>query len=87
MILTRLSADSTDTLPQHQPTRFADPRLEHCGDTDQQLIEAALTKLNDLIHRAATSLGLYPDHRLLQRSFAKLVNQRDALEQHLARIA
>ena len=87
MLLTRLSADSTDTMPCIPPTRFADPRIEHCGDTDKQLIDAALSKLNDLIHRTATSLGLYPDHRLLQTSFAKLVGQRDQLEQHLARIA
>ena len=88
MILTRLTADdSTDSLPQHQPTRFADPRLEYCGDTDEQLITAALLQVTALIHRAARSLVLYPDHRALQRSFAKLVGQRDALEMHLVRIA
>ena len=87
MILTRLTADdSTDSLPQHQPTRFADPRLEYCGDTDEQLIEAALSQVNTLIARASRSLVLYPDHRALQRSFAKLVGQRDQLELHLARI-
>ena len=88
MILNRLAADdSTDTLPQHQPARFADPRLEYCGDTDEQLIEAALSQVNTLIARASRSLVLYPDHRALQRSFAKLVGQRDALEMHLVRIA
>ena len=87
MILTRLAADdSNDTLPQHQPARFADPRLEHCGDTDRELIEAALSQVNTLIARASRSLVLYPDHRALQRSFAKLVGQRDQLELHLARI-
>ena len=87
MILTRLTADDpTDTLPQHQPARFADPRLEHCGDTDRELIEAALSQVNTLIARASRSLVLYPDHRALQRSFAKLVGQRDQLELHLARI-
>ena len=88
MILTRLTADdSTDSLPQHLPTRFADPRLEYCGDTDRGLIEAALEQVNGLILRAATSLGQYPSHVELQRTFAKLVGQRDQLEQHLARIA
>lgn len=85
MILTRLSDDPTDSVPHHQPPRFADPRLEHCGDSDKQLIEAALEQVNALILRAASSLGLYPDHIELQRSFATLVGQRDALAQHLAR--
>ena len=87
MLLTRLADDSTDTLPSIPPTRFADPRLEYCGDTDEQLIEAALSQVNTLIARASRSLVLYPDHRALQRSFAKLVGQRDQLERHLARIA
>ena len=86
MLLTRLADDSTDTLPSIPPTRFADPRLEYCGDTDEQLIEAALSQVNTLIARASRSLVLYPDHRALQRSFAKLVGQRDQLELHLARI-
>ena len=86
MILTRLAADdSNDTLPQHQPARFADPRLEYCGDTDRGLIEATLEQVNGLILRAATSLGQYPSHVELQRTFAKLVGQRDALEQQLVR--
>ena len=85
MLLTRLADDSTDTLPSIPPTRFADPRLEYCGDTDEQLIEAALSQVNTLIARASRSLVLYPDHRALQRSFAKLVGQRDALEQQLVR--
>ena len=84
MILTRLSNEqSTDSLPPNQPTRFADPRLEYCGDTDRQLIEAALSQVNALILRAATSLGQYPSHVELQRSFAKLVGQRDTLAMHL----
>ncbi len=86
MILTRLSADSTDTMPTHQPTRFADPRLEHCEASDQQRITAALEQLNALIRRAAHSLGKHSDHIELQRSFAKLVGQRDQLELHLARL-
>lgn len=85
MILTRLCDDPIDNLPQHQPTRFADPRLEHCNPTDRQRIEAALSQVNALILRAASSLGQYPGHHELQRSFAKLVGQRDALAVHLAR--
>ena len=84
LILTRLAADdSNDTLPQHQPARFADPRLEYCGDTDEQLIEAALSQVNTLIARASRSLVLYPDHRRLQASFVTLIGQRDQLERHL----
>ena len=86
LILTRLTADdSTDSLPQHQPTRFADPRLEHCDASDEQRITAALEQVNGLILRAASSLGQYPSHVELQRSFAKLVGQRDELERHLAK--
>ncbi len=86
MILTRLTADdSTDSLPQHQPTRFADPRLEYCGDTDEQLIEAALIEINERIMQGFYSLALAPSQAGLQRSFAKLVGQRDALEQQLVR--
>lgn len=83
MLLTRLADDSTDTLPSIPPTRFADPRLEYCDASDEQLIEAALAEINERITRAARSLVLYPDHRELQTSFAKLVGQRDALEQRL----
>ncbi len=86
MILTRLSDDSTDTMPTHQPTRFADPRLEHCEASDAQRLEAALEQVNALILRAAHSLGKHSDHIELQRSFAKLVNQRDQLERHLSKL-
>ena len=82
MILTRLNTDQS--LPDRPPTRFADPQ-EQYGDTDRGLIEGALEQVNALIARAARSLGLYPDHVELQRSFAKLVGQRDALAQHFAR--
>ena len=87
MILTRLSADSTDTLPQHQPARFAPDMQVQYDASDQQRITAALEQLNALIRRAAHSLGKHSDHIELQRSFAKLVGQRDQLELHLARIA
>ncbi len=87
MILTRLADEqSIDSLPTHQPTKFAVDVQEQYGDSDRGLIEAALEQVNELIHRAASSLGLYPDHIELQRSFAKLVGQRDQLELHLARL-
>ncbi len=85
MILTRLCNDPADSLLHHQPPRFADPRFVHCGDSDKQLIEAALEQVNAMIVRAAHSLDQYPSHLELQRSFARLVGQRDALAVHLTR--
>ena len=79
MMLTRL-VEEANCLP---PTRFSDPQ-EQYGDSDRGLIEAALKQINALIVRAARSLGQHPNHVELQRSFAKLIGQRDELEQHLA---
>ena len=47
MILTRFSDDSTDSLLHHQPTRFADPRLEHCGDSSSRAILTRTARPND----------------------------------------
>lgn len=82
-MLTRISEDAIDTLP-HEAARFADPRLPHLDASDEQMIEAALVEITERIVRASRSLVLYPNHVELQRSFAKLVGQRDALAQHLA---
>ncbi len=81
MLLVRLADEQSIDFPA---TRFADPHLEYCGDTDRGLIEAALAEINERINRAARSLVLYPSHKALQTSFAKLVNRRDELEQRLA---
>lgn len=51
------------------PTRFADPQAQYDA--------------TDRIIKVTSSLGQYPGHVELQRSFAKLVGQRDQLEQRL----
>ena len=52
----------------------------HMPSSEQ--IEAALASLNELISQAAVFLGRHPHNRELQTKFAKLVIDRDKLEQH-----
>ena len=53
------------------------------GDTDRALLEQTLAETNERLVQVAHSLGQYPHHVELQRSFVKLVGQRDELEQRL----
>ena len=54
----------------------------HMTTPSSEQIEAALASLNELISQAADFLGRHPHNRELQTKFAKLVIDRDKLEQH-----